>query len=208
MVPVGQSPGGGGVGYDIPSRPPAAPDRGYYRSIQQAGDGEDGVAFGAEDGGHEDEGYFGGPLSSGFGGRESGPSPTSYVLQLPNSESRFLPHIMSAVFASKRLGATTVIGDSGASRHTFGDSTHVRNKRLPAADEAYLIIGDGERLPVACYGDLDLVLHCERYGKPWSNVRVTLKNVAVVPGIWSISSPSTRSNKATPFFWTRRARTY
>ena len=184
MVPVGQSPGGGGVGYDIPSRPPAAPDRGYYRSIQQAGDGEDGVAFGAEDGGHEDEGYFGGPLSSGFGGRESGPSPTSYVLQLPNSESRFLPHIMSAVFASKRLGATTVIGDSGASRHTFGDSTHVRNKRLPAADEAYLIIGDGERLPVACYGDLDLVLHCERYGKPWSNVRVTLKNVAVVPGIW------------------------
>ena len=91
---------------------------------------------------------------------------------------------MSAVFASKRLGATTVIGDSGASRHTFGDGTHVRNKRLPAEEEAYLIDGDGERLPVACYGDLDLILHCERYGKPWSNVRVTLKNVAVVPGIW------------------------
>ena len=91
---------------------------------------------------------------------------------------------MSAVFASKRLGATTVIGDSGASRHTFGDGTHVRNKRLPVAEEAYLIIGDGKGLPVACYGDLDLVLHCERYGKPWSNVRVMLKNVAVVPGIW------------------------
>ena len=60
---------------------------------------------------------------------------------------------MSAVFASKSLGATTVIGDSGASRHIFGDDTHVRNKRLPAAGEAYLIIGDGERLPVACYGD-------------------------------------------------------
>ena len=184
-MPVGQSPGGGGgVGYDIPSRPPAAPDRGYHRSIQQAGVGEDGVAFAAEDGGHEDEGYFGGPLSSVFGGTESGPGPTAYVLQLPTSESRFLPHVMSAIFASKRLGATTVIGDSGASRHTFGDGTHVRNKRLPAAEEAYLIIGDGERLPVACYGDLDLVLHCERYGKPWSNVRVTLKNVAVVPGIW------------------------
>ena len=91
---------------------------------------------------------------------------------------------MSAVFGSKCLGSTTVIGDSGASRHTFGDGTHVRNKRLPAAEEAYLIIGDGERLPVACYGYLDLVLHCERYRKPWSNVRVTLKNVAVVPGIW------------------------
>ena len=37
---------------------------------------------------------------------------------------------------------------------------------------------------MAWYGDLGLVLHCERNGKPWSNVRVTLKNVAVVPGIW------------------------
>ena len=91
---------------------------------------------------------------------------------------------MSAVFASKRLGATTVIGDSGASRHTFGDGTHVRNKRFPAAEEAYLIIGDRERLPVACYGDLDLVVHCERYQKPWNNVRRTLKNVAGVSGIW------------------------
>ena len=74
-VPVGQSPGGGGVSYDIPSRPPAAPDRGYHRSIQQAGVGEDGVAFAAEDGGHEDEAYFGGPLSSVFGGPESGHGP-------------------------------------------------------------------------------------------------------------------------------------
>ena len=183
-APVGQSSGGGGVGYDIPSRPPAAPDRGYHRAIQQAGDGGDGVAFAAEDEGHEDEGYFGGPLSSVFGGPESNPSPTAYVLQLPTSESRFFPHVMSADFAPKRLGATTVIGDSGASRHTFGDGTHVKNKRLPAAEEAYLIMGDGERLPVACYGDLDLVLHCEGYGIPWSNVRVTLINVAVVPGIW------------------------
>ena len=183
-VPVGKSPGGGGGGCDIPSRPPAAPDRGYHRSIQQAGDGGDGVAFTAEDGGHEDGGYFDGPLPSVFGGPESGPGLTAYVLQLPTSESRFLPRVMPAVFASKRLGTTTVIGDSGASRHTFGDGNHVRNKRLPAAEEAYLIIGDEERLPVACYGDLDLVLHCERYGKPWSNIRVTLKNVAVVPGIW------------------------
>ena len=183
-VPVGQSPGSGGGGYDIPSRPPAAPDRGYHRSIQQAGDGGDGVAFAAEDGGHEDEGYFGGPLSSVFSGPESGPGPTAYALQLPTSESRFLPHVISVVFASKYLGARTVIGDSGTSRHTFGDGTHVRDKRLPAAEEAYLILGDGERLPVACYGEFDLVLHCERYGKPWSNVQVTLKNVAVVPGIW------------------------
>ena len=182
-VPVGQSPCGGGAGYDIPSRPPAAPDRGYHPAIQHAGDGGDGVAFAAEDGGHENERYFGGPLSSVFDCPESGPGPTAYILQFPTSESRFFSHAMSAVFASKRLGATTAIGDSGASRHTFGDGTHVRNKRLPAAEEACLIIGDGERQAVACYGDLDLVLHCERYGKPWSNVRVTLKNIAVVPGI-------------------------
>ena len=104
----------------------------------------------------------------------------SFQLQ---SQSRFFPNVMSAAFASKRLGAKTVIGDSGASRHTFGDNTHVRKKRLPAAEEAYFIIGDGERLPVACFRDLDLVLHCERNGKPWNNVRVTLKNVSVVPGI-------------------------
>ena len=142
MVPVGQSPGGAGAGYDIPSRPPVAPESGYHPSIQQAGDGGDGVAFAAEDGGHEDEGYFGGPLSSVFGGPESDPGPTAYVLQLPTSESRFFPRVISAAFASKHVGATTVIEDSGASRHTFGDGTHVRNKRLPAAEETYLIIGD------------------------------------------------------------------
>ena len=84
-VPVEQSPGGAGVGYNIPSRPPAAPDRGYHRSIQQAGVGEDGVAFATEDGGHEDEGYFGGPLSAVFGGPEPGHGPTAYVLQLSTS---------------------------------------------------------------------------------------------------------------------------
>ena len=84
-VPVRQSPGGGGAGHDIPSRPPGAPNGGYHRAMQQAGNGGDGVAFAAEDGGHEDEGYFGGPLSSVFGGPESGHDPTAYVLQLSTS---------------------------------------------------------------------------------------------------------------------------
>ena len=44
-VPLGQSPGGAGAGYDIPPRPPISPDHGYHRAIQQAGDGGDGVAF-------------------------------------------------------------------------------------------------------------------------------------------------------------------
>ena len=29
-VPTGQSPGGADAGYDIPSRPPLTPDRGYH----------------------------------------------------------------------------------------------------------------------------------------------------------------------------------
>ena len=50
-VPVGQPPGGGaGAGHDIPSRPPGAPDGGYHRAMQQAGNGGDGVAFAAGDG--------------------------------------------------------------------------------------------------------------------------------------------------------------
>ena len=84
-VPVGQSPGGGGVGYDIPSRPPGAPDGGYHRAMPQVGNGGDDAAFAAEDGGHEDEGYFGDPLSSVFGGPESGHGPAAYFLQLPTS---------------------------------------------------------------------------------------------------------------------------
>ena len=86
-VSVGQSPGGDGAGHDITSRPPGAPDGGYHRAMQLAGNGGDTVAFAAEDGGHEDEGYFGGPLSSVFGGPESGHGPTAYVLQLPISGS-------------------------------------------------------------------------------------------------------------------------
>ena len=38
------------------------------------------------------------------------------------------------------------------------------------------MLGDGKCMTVDFYGDLDLDLHCER------DVRVTLTNVAVVPG--------------------------
>ena len=53
--------------------------------MQQARNGGNGVAFAAKDGGHEVDGYFDGPLSSVFGGPESGHGPTAYVLQLPTS---------------------------------------------------------------------------------------------------------------------------
>ena len=93
-VSVGQSPGRGGD-YDLPSRPPVAPDRRYHRAMQQAGNGGDGVAFAAEDGGHEDEEYFGSPLSSVFSGPESGHGLTAYVLQLPPSGRAAAPAVIS-----------------------------------------------------------------------------------------------------------------
>ena len=43
--------------------------------MQQAGNGGDGVAFAAKDGGHEEEAYFDGPFPSVFGGPESGHAP-------------------------------------------------------------------------------------------------------------------------------------
>ena len=39
------------------------------------------------------------------------------------------------------------------------------------------MLGDGKCTPVCFYGDLDLDLHCDQ------DVRVTLTNVAVVPGL-------------------------
>ena len=64
-----------------------APDGGCHRAMQQAGNKGDGVAFAAEDGGHEDEEYFGGPFSSVFGGPEWGHGPTAYVLQPTSGRS-------------------------------------------------------------------------------------------------------------------------
>ena len=43
--------------------------------------------------------------------------------------------------------------------------------------EAFLLIGDGRKLKVECFGSLDVVFHCK------DDVRVTLENVAVVPGL-------------------------
>ena len=39
------------------------------------------------------------------------------------------------------------------------------------------MLGDGKCMPVGSYGDLDPDFHCEQ------DVRVTLTNVAVVPGL-------------------------
>ena len=53
----------------------------------------------------------------------------------------------------------------------------VYNKRGPLPGEAFLLIGDGRKLKMECFGSLDVVFHCK------DDVRVTLENVAVVPGL-------------------------
>ena len=50
-------------------------------------------------------------------------------------------------------------------------------RRQPHSWERHLILGDCKCMPVGFYGDLDLDLHCEQ------DVRVTLTNVAAVPGL-------------------------
>ncbi|CAN0322612.1 unnamed protein product, partial [Pylaiella littoralis] len=71
-------------------------------------------------------------------------------------------------------GGLFFLGDTGAVIHAVSNDEHVYNRRAPRRGETLLMVGDGECLPVSCFGDLDLVLHC-RY-----DVRVTLRNVAVV----------------------------
>ncbi|CAN0493886.1 unnamed protein product, partial [Hapterophycus canaliculatus] len=46
-----------------------------------------------------------------------------------------------------------------------------------------MVVGDGNKLRVECFGDLDLVLHCEGHGARWRDVPVMLKGAAVVPGL-------------------------
>ncbi|CAN0501932.1 unnamed protein product, partial [Scytosiphon promiscuus] len=54
--------------------------------------------------------------------------------------------------------ANVYLGDTGASMHCVRSATHVRNRRAPGAGEEFLLVGDGYKLPIACFGDLDLVL--------------------------------------------------
>ncbi|CAN0453524.1 unnamed protein product, partial [Scytosiphon promiscuus] len=54
------------------------------------------------------------------------------------------------------LRANVFLGDTGVSMHRVRNDTHVRNKRAPCADEEFLLVGDGYKLSIAYFGDLDL----------------------------------------------------
>ena len=85
--------------------------------------------------------------------------------------------MLSSMFSNSPPGATVWIGDSASSVHGTGSGKFVYTKRRPLPAGAFLLIGDGRKLKVECFGSLDVVFHCK------DGVRVTLENVAVVPDL-------------------------
>ena len=137
---------------------------------------------GAPGGGSGGDGEDGsGPLSGTFSGGDDGAAYGGFfALQLvcsitPNPSSQMLSAI-SSLFTNRRPGSTIFLGDTGAVIHGVSSADCVYNRRKLRSWERYLMLGDGKCMPVGFYGDLDLDLHCEQ------DVRVTLTNVAVVPG--------------------------
>ena len=94
----------------------------------------------------------------------------------PNPSSPMLSAI-SSLFTNRHPGSTIFLGDTGAVIHGVSSADCVYNRRKPRPWERYLMLGNGKCTPVDFYGDLDLDLHCDQ------DVRVTLTNVAVVPGL-------------------------
>ena len=140
---------------------------------------------GAPGGGSGGDGEDGsGPLSGTyFGGDDGAVYGGFFALQLvcsitPNPSSQMLSAI-SSLFANRRPGSTIFFGDTGAVIHGVSYADCVYNRRHPRPWERCLMLDEGKCMPVGFYGDLDLDLdlHCEQ------DVRVTLTNVAVVPGL-------------------------
>ena len=128
--------------------------------------------------GEDGSGPFSGTL---FGGDDGAMYGDFFLLQLvcsitPNPSSQMMSAI-SSLFANRRPGSTIFLGDTGAVIQGVSSADCVYNRQHPRPWERYLMLGDGKCMPVGFYGDLDLDLQCEQ------DVRVTLTNVAVMPGL-------------------------
>ena len=137
-----------------------------HRGGGSGGDGEDGS----------------GPLSGTFFGGDGGAVYGGFfALQLvysitPNRSSQMLSAI-SSLFTIHRPGSTIFLGDTGAVIHGVSSRDCVYNRWPPRPWEQYLMLGHGKCMLVGFYGDLGLDFHGEQ------DVRVTLTNAAVVPGL-------------------------
>ena len=112
--------------------------------------------------------------------QQTGGMPSSghfFALQFALTAAYPPDHMLSSFFPNSPPGSTVWIGDSASSVHGADSGKFVYNKRRPLSAEAFLLIGDGIKLKVECFGSLDVVFHCK------DGVRVTLENVAVVPGL-------------------------
>ena len=85
--------------------------------------------------------------------------------------------MFSSSFSNSPPGSTVWIAESASSVHETGSGTFVCNKRRPLPAETFLLIRDDRKLKVECFGLLDVVFDCK------DDVRVTLENFAVVPGL-------------------------
>ena len=190
---IGMSGGGGGdgdaLGTGVPSGGGDNDDddwnRGVPRQQQLHMQHNGGVVetSGAPGGGSGGDGEDGsGALSGTFSGGDDGAVYGGFfALQLvcsitPNSSSQMLSAI-SSLFTNRRPGSTIFLGDTGAVIHGVSSADCVYNRRKPRPGERCLMLGDGKCTPVGFYGDPGLNLHCEQ------DMRVTLTNVAVVPGL-------------------------
>ena len=86
-------------------------------------------------------------------------------------------HMLSSIFPNSPPSSTAWIEDSASSVHGTGSGKFVYNKRCPLPTEAFLLVGEGRKFKVECFGSFDVILLCK------DDVRVTLVNVTVVPGL-------------------------
>ena len=123
-----------------------------------------------------------GPLSGTFSGGDDGGAyggffTLQHLCSINSNPSSQMLSAISSLFTNRRPGSTIFLGDTGAVIHGVSSADCVYNHRKPRPWERYLMLGNGQCTPVGLYGDLDLDLHCDQ------DVRVTLTNVAVVPGL-------------------------
>ena len=180
-------------GEDIPFQQPS--DTMHYSTGMSGGGRGDGDALGtgvpggvvetsnalgggSGGGGEDGSGLLSGTFSGGDDGvTYEGFFTLQHLCSINLNPSSQMLSAISSLFTNRRPGSTMFLGDTGAVIHGVSSADCVYNRRKPRPWERYLMLGNGQCTPVGLYGDLDLDLHCDQ------DVRVTLTNVAVVPGL-------------------------
>lgn len=87
--------------------------------------------------------------------------------------------MLPAVFPTEIDGSSLRLGDNGSRVYEISSSAMVYNSssRPPLPGERFLLIGDGKKVEVQCFGSSDLLLHYA------TDARMTLINIAVIPGL-------------------------